>query len=234
MTATLRASIQRECDGMSAKEQQQFQVAVFDPMMDATALDLVKMIQDQSNNIDEATRNELLSKCEANLSSLLASQGQHRALLQTLGTFSTELDGDEPDPHGVLESFMASFQKRAAACPSSYDGEPKMRELRRLCGTSGAECDDDDDDVMMTQESRTFKCPVLQVHMEPTGDLRPVYSTTCQGKCLFSFAGIHGLLKKGKPIVCPTAGCANKSLKAKDLAEAKETVKELKRLQEEA
>lgn len=46
-----------------------------------------------------------------------------------------------------------------------------------------------------------------QVDMQPEGDKRPVYSTSCQGRCVFSYEGIMGMLKKGgRFIQCPQAG----------------------------
>jgi len=111
-------------------------------------------------------------------------------------------------------------------------GSPEMIKLRNLKnGEAGSSSEKiDDDDVVMTQQSiRNFKCPILQSEMEPEGGMRPVYSTSCPGKCHFSFNGIMSMMKKSKKIKCPTAGCPNLNLKPQDLMDSKDMIRELKK-----
>jgi len=142
----------------------------------------------------------------------------------------------------VKAGFEASYRKRVSAAEQrSYAAAPEVRKLRRLregAASSGAAdggADDDDDDVVMTQQQIiNFKCPVLQVDMEPSGEMRPVFSTACAGKCVFSHCGIHGLLKRKQSIKCPNAACPNNELKASDLKESKEMVRALNKRAMEA
>ena len=228
-------AIQRECQNLSSKAvgfNTELQQSVDSVMEQA------KQIHELRSEIGEDAERKLLSKCEANLTSLLTTRGEQKAHQDTLQSFATEIGAEPPSPSDVKAAFESSLQKRvAAAHKQKHDDAPEMRKLRKLgsgeAGTSAADEEEEEDVVMTQAETRNFKCPILQVEMTVEGEMRPVGATSCPGTCRFSYMGIHGLLKKKKSIPCPIAGCTNKDLKAKDIQESKEAVRELKRYLEE-
>ena len=91
--------------------------------------------------------------------------------------------------------------------------DPDVRKLEVLIRPSESRDEDDgDEDVVMTQETIVnFKCPIMFVEMTPTGELRPMQSKSCSGRCVFSYKGITEHIKKAKKkskgaCPCPNAG----------------------------
>ena len=156
-------AVQRECRNLESKYVQfdnEVQAAV------TTVMEQAKAIHEMRGDLGEDAAKKLLSKCEANLTSLLGTKGKRKALQDTLGSFANELGAEPPSPNDVKAAFESSLQKRvAAAHKQKHDGTAEMRKLRKFQagGEAGPSGVDDDDEVVMTQaEIRNFKCPITQ------------------------------------------------------------------------
>uniref|UniRef100_A0A7S3BW74 SP-RING-type domain-containing protein n=1 Tax=Haptolina ericina TaxID=156174 RepID=A0A7S3BW74_9EUKA len=238
---TLRATIQQACNGQKEK------VMSFSQEI-RTALDMVlegaEIIASVRGEIGEDATQEMFSKCKANLDRLLRTQGEQSAMLDTLGQLPSELvqpSGSEVSPRDVKALFDKSYAGRVEQqSRRDLSADPDVRKLEVLIRPSESRDEDDgDEDVVMTQETIVnFKCPIMFVEMTPTGELRPMQSKSCSGRCVFSYKGITEHIKKAKKkskgaCPCPNAGCSNQNLQLEDLVDSKETVKALKRVRDE-
>ena len=113
-----------------------------------------------------------------------------------------------------------------------YARHPKMRELKKMFSDLAGERSDEpeNDEPVMTQAERTnFKCPILQIDMTPTGEMRPM---THNERCVVSYRAAKDYYQgQGKPCVQP--GC-NAIVKFNQLKEFKEFVRDLRAAQADA
>ena len=163
---------------------------------------------------------ELFRKCEEQMKQLVEANALSKAQDAALNSIHTRVSADA-SPDDVRKAFLS-----AAAETTQHRNEESFEPLTKLrkimhdagvtsaragssgAGPSGAGANDDDelDDegMVMTQAQRSTRCPLLQVEMTATGELRPV-KAPC-GHC-FSFKGISSLLKNKSSISCPQSGC---------------------------
>ncbi|KAL1504226.1 hypothetical protein AB1Y20_010635 [Prymnesium parvum] len=210
MTMELRATVHQKCDELMKLE--------WNSPDDHS--EAIKGILEQAERVHQARKHfgvqvteSMFTRCEENLRAALVARNQHHAFHLTLQKFPDEISTDL-SPRDVKAAFQKSYQDRANE--TRVDGSPEMIKLRNLkngeAGSSSEKIDDDD-----------------VSEMEPEGGMRPVYSTSCPGKCHFSFNGIMSMMKKSKKIKCPTAGCPNLNLKPQDLMDSKDMIRELKK-----
>uniref|UniRef100_A0A7S0EK96 SP-RING-type domain-containing protein n=1 Tax=Phaeocystis antarctica TaxID=33657 RepID=A0A7S0EK96_9EUKA len=196
--------------------------------------------RDRAELGEEATL-KLLTKCQANVRALCMVEAQQQAHKSSLAGLRTELP-EEVVPAELQRVFAESLKKHTEAHASKADVDQRreMRRLRALMTGEAAEegmdegGDEGDDDVMMTQQTITnIKCPILQMPMRPSGDMRPMTPKTGHASsCVYSFQGISSLLKRGASCDCPMNGCNAKVLKG-GLVEAKEMLKKIKEMEDD-
>lgn len=118
--------------------------------------------------------------------------------------------------------FDAGVRSRAEAACSGKAAALECDELREVraylrgegaVGEGSGAADEEEEDVVMTQQvAINTKCPVLQVEMEASGDLRPMTHAGCPAACVFSHRGISDYLRdmarKKLPAQCPVSGAA--------------------------
>jgi len=236
----LVSAVQRECGEIKTKT-----VAFGQELTTGVTMimDQAKLIGEIRGQLGDAAAEALAAKCRANLESLLRLQNEQSAQIETLGQLPSELDA-QVSPRDVKSRFEQGVASRVEQQQGrSFDGTPEMRKYEALVNPSAAgPAGDEDEDIVMTQETiMNFKCPITQADMTPSGPMRPVQSTSCPGRCVFSFQGITDHInRQGKSrgkgpasCKCPNAGCSNQSLQLKDLVDSKETVRALKRAREE-
>lgn len=196
--------------------------------------------QDRAELGEEVTR-KLLTKCQANVRALCLVEAQQQAHRSSLAGLRTELP-EEVVPAELQRIFAESLKKHTAAHTAKVDVEQRreMRKLRALMTGAADEGveesgDERDDDVMMTQQTITnIKCPILQMNMRPSGDMRPVTPKSGHAPtCVYSFQGIQSLLKRNASCECPMNGCSAKVVKAVGFVDAKAMLKKIKEMEED-
>jgi hypothetical protein len=192
----------------------------------------------------------LLKKCEDQMRTLVKANAQNRGHRAALPALSSRVAADA-SPDDVRKAFLAATkeltQSDDGALEESFEPLTKLRKLVRESGVgaargrggagsgagpSGASREGDDDDelgddgMVMTQAQRSTRCPLLQMDMTATGELRPM-KTPC-GHC-FSHKGIADLLKRKSSVACPQAGCKAPAFSMGQLVDDKDMVKQIKK-----
>jgi len=191
--------------------------------------------------LGEALVATLFDAYEAQMRTLVDAEAAIEAtsnVLQQIPTQWTEYVATELKAR--FDSEVTKRKRRAeAAGEIRYLEHPEMKKLRQLRrmaeggGGAAASAADEDEEVQMTQELRSFKCPILQADMQPTGPNRPVIATVCNNKrCVFSYKGATSVYsKKGEK--CVITGCDVK-VKVSDLKDCHEVAESIRRALQDA
>ena len=191
----------------------------------------------------EDAAQKLFNSLEGTLRTIMHADAKHKAHVAALGGVAAKI-GNDASTADVRAAFADSVADAAAADDEVLErGYEPLKKLRKIvrdsdvaaghggAGPSGAGGSADDDDALgedgfaMTQAARSTKCPLLQLEMTATGELRPVKAPCGH---TFSFKGISGFAKGKKSVKCPQAGC-NQSWSLAQLVDDKELIKELKK-----
>jgi len=168
---------------------------------------------------------ELFAKCEASLRVLMKAsaqcKGQDDALVECVNRVQ-----DDASPDDVKKAFTAAVTELTSADELALEERyAPLAKLRKIvadsdvsasrasggAGPSGTAGDDDDlgeDGIAMTQAVRSTRCPLMQVEMTSTGELRPMKPPCCNTS--FSYKAIADFLKGKSTITCPKSGCTAK------------------------
>jgi len=238
--STLADAVMAEANSLATKE----------PNTRNQILEGCSLIIDQASDIaekrsaygDEAVR-ELFASCEASMRVQIQAAAEHKAQYAALNNLSA-LISENSSPQAVQDAFAKAVTEQQTGSDEENFAQAKLKELRDIidksersatgAGPSDRNDDadmDDEEGFTMTQSTSSHKCPLLQVQMEATGDLRPV---RCECNHVFSYKGLTEYLKQKKgTAACPISGCS-KMLNNKQLREAKDIAKEIKKASRDA
>lgn len=174
------------------------------------------------------------------MTSLAEAEAEHRAQHEALNGLASSLAPDA-SPEDVYSAYMAAAKSKLAESSKEevYASCGPLKQLRHLMakatdmpsggdgGPSGGSVDRDLDDegFAMTQSSISLKCPLLQIDMEESGELRPM-RTPCGH--VFSYSGLKSTCERKKKVKCPMMGCEAIYTMA-ELTEAKDVVQQIRR-----
>lgn len=182
---------------------------------------------------DEAAR-ELFATCEASMKVQLRTAAEHAAQFAALSSIHT-LISENSSPQAVQDAYAKAVSgEKGGADDEANFANGKLKELRDIiarsdgAGPSGGDGDvdmDDEEGFTMTQTTSSHKCPLLQIQMTATGELRPVRAGTVH---VFSYKGLTEFLKNKQTAPVPISGSSG-MLDIKKLSDAKDIAKEIKR-----
>lgn len=203
-------------------------------------LEQASQIHQDRAELGEAATRKLLEKCVENTRSLLKVETQQKGHKRSLEKLGAELpEGVRPEE--LQRHLSDSLKRHASASVDSHEERPEMARLRALIDGRDDEAEEgggDEDDVVMTQQTTAnTKCPILQVEMTSSGELRPMMPRPDSGHtaaCCFSFKGIMHELKKarGGVMQCPQSGCSAQISK-NALVDAKDMVRRVREKEQE-
>jgi len=192
---------------------------------------------------------ELFASCEDSLKRLMRQNAQQMAQEGALRAIAGQLAADAT-PAEVERAMTALVEEQTEADEAKLcAGFEPLAKLRRLIADSdaaagangeagssrGGGADEDDlgeDGFAMTQAASSTKCPLLQVEMTSSGELRPIMAPRCRHT--WSHKGITNFLKnKRGAVACPTVGCTE-TITASTLTDNKSLAKEIKKAERDA
>lgn len=116
-----------------------------------------------------------------------------------------------------------------------FKAHPSARKLAKLVESVKGGGAEDEEEVVCTQQNRENKCPILQIALTETGEMRPVVPTN-EGhtpRCVYSFSGINQFCRsKRGSVKCPVCGDVTVSLK--ELKDCKNTTRAIRKARMEA
>lgn len=193
-----------------------------------------------------AAAQELFASCEDNLKRLMWQNAEQEAQEGALRAIAGRLTADST-PADVERTLAALVEEQKETDEAKLcAGFEPLRKLRKMIAESDAAtggagssraggADEDDlgeDGFAMTQMARSFKCPLLQVDMASSGELRPIMAPRCGHT--WSHKGITDHFKKKRGAIdCPTVGCTEK-ITASALVDNKALAKEIKKAERDA
>ena len=204
--------------------------------LDEATSSILSKAEEMSENgpsLGAETLKGLFGKLEGSMRKAMHAAAAHTAQEKALASFKVAPDAS---PAEVKTAFLSAVEEAKRAAGDLEEGFEPLAKLRKIvrsasvsrgAGPSGVTDDLDEEDLVMTQASRSTKCPLLQMEMEATGDMRPMKAPCGH---TFSFKGINAQLgkKRGAPAACPQSGC-NRSFTLSDLVEDKALCKEIKK-----
>jgi hypothetical protein len=174
-------------------------------------IDQAEQIAENIASFGDGAR-ELFDACERTMLLYVKASSEHKGHQAALRSFPDKVESDA-SPATVQKAFVAEVRESATDVIEDYEPLRKLRKIVKDAldsgpGPSYAGDDDDlgEDGFSMTQAARSTKCPLLQLEMEATGELRPMRAPCGH---VWSHKGITQFLRSKRGAVeCPTAGCS--------------------------
>jgi len=195
----------------------------------------VEKVLEDKDELDKDAAVALLREYEESAKQLIDTDRKLRASSDCLSNLSGTLP-EEIDAMGLRSHFTADMENRLQQQQrgeySSYDFfKTLQKHINSVVNDGEGGRYEMEEDVTMTQEIITnFKCPLTQLEMAPTGEMRPM---THNNRCVFSYRGAKDFYTGSGSKSCPTSGC-NAKLKFSDLKDFKDFARKIAAAREDA